>query len=447
MKNFNLIDSVKIVPFYSFPHIKSIFELPYSDRAVIENYQLSKLKKLIDFAYNNINLYKEKYDKVGVTVKDINKLEDIKFLPFITKEEILENFPNNVLPKSININECIVSQSSGSTGKVLKVIYDKSTFAKYMLAGLRTYQMGLNWKPWYRQLSIYTSKHPLDSMLSFYWLRFISTLEPLEKITNEMLNYKPHFISCYPSRLKEIKLFMAERKISSPPSLKTIFLNSEKTNTHDLKRFGEFFNCNIYDEYSSEELNRIASQCIYHNYHIFEDMNIIEIIDSKGNSINDGGIGEVIGTNLANFCMPLIRYKQGDLASIKSSLKCPCKRKFQILQDLEGRMNDHFILPSGKLLSSGFLLDLTYSILLDEEDSINDFCLIQKSRNKIVFEFIPGLKYNENIKSKIHKKLMQHILEDVVLEVNQTDYLSKTISGKQNPIICEIRNDNDKNNI
>src|SRR5205085_3749076 len=110
-------------------------------------------------------------------------------------------------------------------------------------------------------------------------------------------------------------------------------------------------NCPVLDEYSSEELTRIAAQCSHKTYHVFEDINYIETLDSDGRSTPNAGT--IVGTNLHNFAMPMIRYQQNDLGRLEEA-ECACGWKFRRLVNFEGRRNDSFELPSGKILSSGF---------------------------------------------------------------------------------------------
>ena len=147
------------------------------------------------------------------------------------------------LPLPNQPDDCIVSRSSGSSGKVLDICYDSEAMVIYSLAGLRLYKMGFSYRPWHMQL--------------------------------------------------------------------------------------------------------------------YEDINYIELIEPD----SDTGMGTLVGTNLHNYAMPMIRYVQNDLGTIQPS-SCECGWQFRELSNLQGRKNDSFIMPSGKEISSGFLLDATYEILL-----------------------------------------------------------------------------------
>ncbi len=70
--------------------------------------------------------------------------------------------------------------------------------------------------------------------------------------------------------------------------------------------------------------------------------------------------------------MPIIRYEQNDIGSL-AERECACGWKFRHLIGLQGRKNDSFTLPGGRTLSSGFLLDATYEVLLTYREEVRDF--------------------------------------------------------------------------
>jgi ABC-type multidrug transport system fused ATPase/permease subunit len=194
----------------------------------------------------------------------------------------------------------------------------------------------------------------------------------------------------------------------------------------------DFFECPVLDEYSSEELTRIAAQCYNKTYHIFEDINYMETLDDNGEPTAATGI--LTGTNLHNLAMPMIRYQQNDLGQIVDE-NCSCGWKFRKLKKLQGRKNDSFILPSGKILTSGFLLDLTYDFLLEDRTAVLDFCLIQQEKNKIVLEIVKGKGWGNFVAEKIKNKFNDFLEEDVNFCVNVVNECTKTKTGKRNPII------------
>jgi hypothetical protein len=90
---------------------------------------------------------------------------------------------------------------------------------------------------------------------------------------------------------------------------------STQTERDEMSRL---FGCPVLDEYSSEELTRIAAQCVHLTYHVFEDINYMEVVDEEGRLAQ--GPGVLVGTNLHNKAMPIIRYLQNDLGFIETRI-------------------------------------------------------------------------------------------------------------------------------
>jgi phenylacetate-CoA ligase len=290
--------------------------------------------------------------------------------------------------------------------------------------------------PWDKQAYIYTSPYPFNSIFGLYPLYFIPTVNEISDTIERLKKIRPDILVCYPSHLREISKSISAGDLKMI-RLKAISVNSEMSTQKERDDLAAVFGCGVYDEYSSEELTRIASQCPRHNYHIFEDINYLEVLDENGSIAPEGRIGEIVGTNLHNFSMPMIRYRQADLGSI-SGAQCACGRNFRILKELKGRQNDRFILPSGRVLSSGFLLDASYDLVLEFTAAIKDFCIIQEEPDKITIEVLPGAAFGPTIADKIKERFRSLLQEDVGVAVKAVANLYKTRTGKLNPIISLV---------
>lgn len=413
-----------------------INRMPYFSTDRIREYQLSRLQKLVRFAYKNVPFYRRKYDEAGMRPEDIRSFSDFKRLPTVTKQEVILNYPHDIIARGTDLNSCVISKSSGSSGSVLNVVYTANALITYVLAGFRVFTMIMDYRPWHKQVYIYTSPYPMNNVLGAYRLYFIPTVNDIGDTVEKLKQIKPDLLVCYPSHLRQLSQNLSKSgKAYIKPH--AISVNSEMSTQRERDELSEFFGCGVYDEYSTEELTRVAAQCKSKNYHVFEDINYIEVLDEDGNDAAEGQVGEIVGTNLHNFCMPFIRYRQSDLGSLETKT-CPCGRNFRLLKELKGRKNDQFILPDGKILSSGFMLDASYGLILEFEDAILDFCIVQEKRNVIVVEVIPGGKYTKEMGRKMEERFKEMIKADVDIKVRPVEKLYKTISGKQNPIISKV---------
>lgn len=259
----------------------------------------------------------------------------------------------------------------------------------------------------------------------------LQTATPAAKILAELKRLKPELLVCYPSHLKQIlqNVPKSERLQIRP---RAVSVNSEMSTQAERDYLSTLLGCPVLDEYSSEELTRIAAQCRHKTYHLFEDINYIETLDATGRTTNDTGV--IVGTNLHNFAMPMIRYQQNDLGKIQVT-DCSCGWNFLRLVGFQGRRNDSFELPSGKILSSGFLLDATYEFLLAYRTAVKDFCLIQRTRTTIALQVKPGAGWNDEVKQNITERFRGFLEPNMEFQIQIVADCEKTKTGKRNPII------------
>ncbi len=437
MRRYNLLEKLNL--FYkiliNFIEFKKV---PYRNQLEIEKKQFKKVKKLITYAYYNNKFYRYKFDESKIHPCDIKNMKDFSDkVPFTTKEEILKNY-DDFIPKDLKLKKdyYLIGRSSGSSGKMLTIYHDPIDTYKYILGRYRIFKMVSEYNPLTKVFYIYTSPFPANSILGFFQSYFVETINNIYETKEKILNIKPDIINIYPSQLIELSKIFTKKEIRYL-KLKVILVGSELSSQKQRDHLSKRFDCKVYDEYSSEELGWIASQCKCFNYHLFEDFNFIEIIDSNNKNLKNGKVGEIVGTNLCNYSTPFIRYKQGDLGSI-SSKKCACGFNFKVLENLIGRKNDSFILNKKKF-TSGFLLDLTYNLTLKMNLDIIDFCLIQKDKNKVLMQIKVGKNFIEFDKKKIINYFSSYFGKNIKVDVEVVKLLYKTKRGKRNPIISLLK--------
>lgn len=430
MRNLQIIELAALLKEFMFGGA-FLRRAPHFSRDEMQAWQLDRIRRLVAHAYGHIPFYRDHYRRAGFGPPDLRGWEDFHRLPVVTKDEVIANYPERMLAAGYDLDRLIISRSSGSSGKVLDICYDSRAMVTYALAGLRLYEMGFEYRPWHRQLYIYTSPYPFNSLFGLYPMHFVPTLTPVAGIAAALVKVRPELLVCYPSHLKQIEAELPEAARASL-RLRCVSVNSEMSTQAERDYLAGRLGCPVLDEYSSEELTRIAAQCRCGAYHLFEDINYIETLPVPG--AEPGGPGVIVGTNLHNFAMPMIRYVQNDLGTLREGT-CACGWKFRQLANLQGRKNDSFLLPSGREISSGFLLDATYEILLTWRTAVKDFCLVQEAPAQVILQVIPGPGWSAEIAAKIRARFGEFFEPGVVFRIDEVRECTKTKTGKRNPII------------
>lgn len=414
------------------------------DREQLDLLKDKKFVKMVKHAYNNVPMYKKKYDQHGVNINNIKGVKDIVELPIIEKDDLIENFPLNTLAKGYTLENVQTAITGGSSGKVVKVAYSEDTMIERVVTAYRIYNMMMDGYPdHYRQTYVYTGTYPMTSLPEGRFpLTHIWTLDSAEVSREKLVRSMPHMLTLYPSKLKDILKALTPEDISIiKTNLKCINVKSEMSLQKERDEWSKIFGVPVLDEYGSEELaGTVAAQCPHNGYHIWEDINIVEVVDEHNNTIEKSELGELIATNLYNWAMPIIRYRQGDLIKLKSEEeKCKCGRVFRMIDDFKGRSNSQFRAKNGKVYSPGYLLDVGYTRLMKYQDHLASWQLIQDTYENVYFDCIPTLHMTNKIKNDIESEVNELLDRNFNVKVRFVENIKITPRGKRNQIICNLR--------
>ncbi|MDY6964398.1 MAG: hypothetical protein SVM80_00300 [Halobacteriota archaeon] len=398
------------------PRIPPKWQRKLAERRVIRQIQR---------AYKDVPYYRKRYDEAGVDISSIRHIEDLKKLPCITKEEVRQNFPEGMLADGVDIDRCHYSATAGSTGKPLSFIFSKATFAFYILTSVRVYTM-IGYRPWHKMCYIkYTAVDaaPHLNMGPFFRQSHISSNIPVEEQIARLREEKPDLLIGYSSSISEIARYITpeDRKHFRP---KFISVNSGMSTQEERKYISSVFDCPVYDEYSTEETWMISSQCHHNNYHLFTDNVWVEFLDEEGNDVTSDKTGEIVLTTMRSPAMPFIRYRIGDLGR-PSDRTCPCGRSFPLMESLEGRSNDSFILPSGRFISPSKIHTVFYPFIKKYPNTIEQFKVIQKEKGLIVIQLVKGKEYSEDRFKEVIDRLHEIFDEPVTITVEMVEEIPK----------------------
>lgn len=300
-------------------------------RADIEALQLHKMKKLISYVYERVPFYRKRLDSIGMTPVKFTTLSDLREIPYTTKEDIRDNYPDKMFAVDKR-NIVRYHASSGTTGKPTVVGYTKGDLDV--------------WSDLVARLAVAAGASNNDvAQICFGYGLFTGALGlhyGLEKIgaaiipsssgnTEKQLMLMKDLQSTLLVATPSYALYMAEvakdnGMTRADFNLKLALLGSEGCTEEMREKLEEAWGVFVTDNYGMSELigPGVSGECIYRNgLHIAEDHYIPEIIDSKSGSIlQEGERGELVFTTLSKEAFPLLRYRTRDLSSLNYT---PCK--------------------------------------------------------------------------------------------------------------------------
>ena len=326
-------------------------EVECADRAGLKALQSDHLKKLIPYIYHHCPVYKEKLDAAGVAPDTTASIDDIKRLPFTTKEDMRDNYPYGLFsaPQE-EIKEIHVS--SGTTGNPTLVGYTRDDLALWGDVMARTLCCA-GAEPG-DTIQIAYGYGLFTGGLGFHYgalemgLRVIPTSSgQTARQLKIMQDFNPRIIGCTPS----YALYMAEeaKELGLDPregNWKIGIFGAEPWSDSMRQEIEDAWNMLATDVYGLSEIigPGVAQECPHKDgLHIFSDVFYPEIIDPQtGDEVEPGQDGELVITTLTKQGIPLIRYRTRDIVSINHET-CRCGRTSPRISKIRGRTDDMIV--------------------------------------------------------------------------------------------------------
>lgn len=406
----------------------------------LKKLQEKKLRAIVKYAYNNIPLYHEKFKNARIRPEEIKTTQDLVKLPYLTKNEIQNNFPKRIVASNVDIRDCWIPHTSGSTGKPLKVVYDENAEDFEKAAALRPnlscgQRLFDKWviitspdniilknahKKWFQRLGIFAPD-------------CISLFESAEKQISILEKLNPDILDGVSSSLFLIAKKLNERgnKKLKP---KIIYGTSEMLTKEMRDYINSVFNVEMFDQFGSVEMGRTAWECPEHvGYHMDMEAVVMEFI-KNGEQVAPGERGEIVYTNLYNYGMPFIRYKIEDVG-IPTDERCPCGRSLPLMKIIEGRKDAFIQVPGGGIFSP------TIWIVILMHYKLERFKVIQEKVDEIKIQIVPGRCFNQESIDKIKKDANDVLGGEVTINIEIVDKIPREKSGKVRPIVSKLKMD------
>jgi len=355
------------------------------------------LRKMIRYAYT-VPLYHKKYKAAGIHPSDIKRIKDIEKLPFITKKDITNHFPNDITPIDYDVKKAHIVCTSGSTGKPVTFYTDFSTLSK----GVGIYLRGLNELDlhWRKSRVAHVgnfSQNKADSAFekgflsksrSFYHHNnhlSLNNFEPMPDIIKKLDKFKPDMILSYPVTFKNLAS-LKNKGYGRNINPKVLAVGGYVLDEYTRKYVEDAFNCRMLNVYSSAESGAdIAFECMDGTWHINYDFYHVESVDENMVPVDEEKLGHIVLTRLFGKGTPMVRYTgMDDWITLSKEHSCDCGLRTPILKGgIKGRMSTSVILPDGRVFPSASFAFI--SVLLNDlkTKKVEQFQIVQKKLDEI----------------------------------------------------------------
>jgi len=365
---------------------KDIETMPYEQMRALQS---ERLVAQVHHVWDNVPYYRSLMEKKGVTPDDIKGVEDLHKLPFLTKDDLRDQYPYGLLAKPLS--ECVRIQStSGTTGRRVVAFYTQDDVnlwedccARAITAvggtnedvcqvaygyGLFTGGPGLNGGS--HKVGCLTL--PMSSGNTERQIQFMMDLGAT------ILCCTPSYAAYIGEALKEMGYKPEDNK------LKAGIFGAEPWTNEMRRDIEKSLGIKAYDIYGLTETTGpgVAFECSEQTgMHINEDHFIAEIIDpDTGEVLPEGEKGELVFTSISKKAFPLLRYRTRDICVLNRK-KCSCGRTLIKMSKPMGRSDDMMIIRGVNVFPSQI-----EAVLLKEGYSPNYQIIVDRVNNNDTFD-------------------------------------------------------------
>lgn len=391
-------------------------------RAQIEALQLERLQATVQHCMNS-PFYRKRFEEAGLKPEDIKTLDDIRRIPFTTKQDLRDTYPFGMA--SVPLRECTrLHSSSGTTGTPTVILHTQKDLEEWAaqvarnlwMVGLRPddvfqnssgYGMftgGLGFQYGAERLGMLTI--PAAAGNSIRQIKFITDFG-----TTAL-----HAVPSYVTRLYEVMQSMGVDP-RRDTKLKVLAIGAEPHSEEQRRRIEDMMGVKAYNSFGMSEMcgPGVGFECQEQNgLHFWEDYYIVEIVDPETlEPVPDGEVGELVLTSLCREAMPLLRYRTRDLTRVLG-ITCPCGRNHVRIDRMRGRSDDMMVLRGVNIfpiqiekilmtfpeLASNYLITLT-------TDEDNDNMTVEVELEEL---FTDDYRRLQNLTNRIQRALKDEIL-------------------------------------
>ena len=423
-------------------------EIECASREEITKIQNEKLTEQVKHVWNNVPYYRKKMEKAGVTPDDIKSIDDLHKLPFMSKSDLRDTYPDGLL--AVPREEVVrIHSTSGTTGKRVIAFYTQGDMdlweeccARALVAagasredvvqvsyGYGLFTGGLGVDGGSRKVGCMTV--PMSSGNTERQIMFIQDLNA-------------SIICCTPSYAAYLGESMKEMGLTAKDiPLKAGIFGAEAWSEEMRKNIEETLGIKAFDIYGLTELSGpgVAFECSEQKgMHINEDHFIAEIIDPKTLEVLPHGTqGELVFTAIDKKGFPMMRYRTRDIC-VLSEEKCSCGRSFIRMAKPMGRSDDMLIIRGVNVFPSPI-----ETVLLEHGYQANYQIIIDRVNNTDTFdihvEMTPEM-FTDNVAeiSKAQNELMQGLVNMLGIKAKVTLVAPKSITRSEGKAVRVIDN-------
>ena len=422
------------------PDRNTLDPIEIASRDEIQALQLSRMKWSLRHAYDNVAMYKKRFDDAGVHPDDLKSLSDLAKFPFTYKNDLRDHYPFGLfaVPRD---QIARIHASSGTTGKATVVGYTKNDVSMWADMVARSMRAS-GTKPGDIVNIVYGYGLFTGGLGAHYGAeRLGCTVVPVsggmtERQVTLIQDFKPSTIMVTPSYM--LNILEQFHKMGIDPrdsSLDVAIFGAEPWTNSMRQEIEQAFDMHAVDIYGLSEVlgPGVANECVEtkDGLHIWEDHFYPEIINPEtGEPAQDGEMGELVFTTLTKEGLPMIRYRTRDLTRLLPGTA----RSMRRMEKITGRADDMIILRGVNVFPTQI------EELILKSDTLAPHFQIELTKDgpidkmKVKVEKMPSATGSQDLGSALKKRIKDTIGISVSIEVGEPGSVERS-EGKARRVV------------
>jgi len=392
-------------------------------REALEAIQLRRLQTTLEHVYATVPFYHKQFERAGIKPGDIKSLDDLKRIPFTTKQDLRDNYPFGMFAVPMD-NVVRIHASSGTTGQPTVVGYtarDINMWAGLMARALtaggasrgdiihNAYGYGLftgGLGTHYGAEKLGASVIPVSGGNTKRQVIIMKDFGPT------ILTATPSYALYLAEVAEDMGVTFADLKF------KFGIFGAEPWSENMRQEIERKLNIVAVDIYGLSEVMGpgIAIECheAKQGLHIFEDHFIPEIINPEtGDALPYGETGELVFTSITKEAFPVIRYRTRDITSLNKE-PCICGRTLVRMSRVSGRTDDMLIIRGVNVFPSqieSVLMEIDevephYQLVVEREGKLDTLTVMVEVGERL---FSDEVKILQNLEKRISNNIKEYL--------------------------------------
>lgn len=413
-------------------------------------YQLARLRKILQLAYEKTKFYRHALDSVGFSPGDLGTLEDLCRLPVIDRDIIQQN-SRDMLTRPVHARDVNYVSTGGTSGTPLHFYISadvSSTEYAYLTASWQRARYNLDIPmAVLRGRTVHSGqnglRHEYDPILRHhFYSSFHLSEENMGRYLEHITQIGPCFLHVYPSTIAALARFVIRNRTHVLGDIKGIIAESEIVYPQQRQMVEEVFGCRYFSCYGHSEKLVLAAECEQsEDYHVWPTYGFFELLDDNDRPVTTPGQrGEIVGTGFMSTAMPFIRYRTGDWATYVSDRCAECGREHIIIRNILGhRIQESLVATDGS--------EIPWTALNMHDNTfvhVRQFQFMQETPGRAVLKIVPASEFGNEDTERIYRNLRRKLTDQLTLGVELVDAIPLSPRGKAIYVDQRITNTSSK---